>query len=317
MKQTHLDWLTQISSNGIAASTRELVYYRSKTALLNLSPKSRLQAQLAGNYVSTVKGRGMEFDEVRHYQAGDDIRMIDWRVTARTGETHTKLFREERERPVFILTDLSESMQFGSQLLYKSVQAAHLASLIGWHVKQRGDRLGGIVFNQSQHMELKPRSRQTGVLQYIHALDKLSQVNSVSSVHSDLNAKKSTSFTDACARIRRLAKPGSMVVIISDFQQLNDTAIKHLSLLSQHCELKAYRIYDPLELNLPQVRTRQSLQVSHNNNIGQLLLGDLTQTNQYQQEALRFMQRQQQKLNQCRCKIIDISAASPLEVQFK
>ncbi|KMT65815.1 DUF58 domain-containing protein [Catenovulum maritimum] len=308
MNQSHLNWLTQVSSNGVTIAKPELVYYRGKTALLNLSPKKGLQAQLAGNYVSTIKGRGMEFDEVRHYQAGDDVRMIDWRVTARTGKTHTKLFREERERPVFVLTDLGESMQFGSQLLYKSVQAAHLAALIGWNVKQRGDRLGGLVFNQNQHMELKPRSRQAGVLQYIHALDALSKPTAEAA---------QTNFTDACARIRRLAKPGSMVVIISDFQNLTDAAVKHLSQISQHCELKTYRIYDPLELSLPSSNIKQSLQVSHQEKIGQIILGDAKNAASYQQEALKFMQAQQQKLQACRCKLIDISAAIPLEEQFK
>ena len=118
-------WLSKYQSNGVDLGIKELIHYQGKTALLNLSPRKTVQAKLAGAYLAKTKGRGMEFDEARHYQAGDDIRAIDWRVTARTGKTHTKLYREEKERPVFVLTDLSSSMQFGTQFLFKSVQAAH------------------------------------------------------------------------------------------------------------------------------------------------------------------------------------------------
>ncbi len=310
---SHLDWLKHLKANGIHAAKNELLYYRGKTALLDLKPKQHQQAHLAGQYVSVHKGRGMEFDEVRHYQAGDDIRMIDWRVTARTGRTHTKLFREERERPVFILTDLSESMQFGSQLLYKSVQAAHLAALLSWNVKQRGDRLGGLVFNHHQHMELKPKSRQTGVLHYIHALDTLSRP--LDEINQNDNFEK-LDFTQACSRLRRLAKPGSMVILISDFQQLDEAGVKQLSLLSQHCELKAYRITDPLEFKLPSVNQHQVLKVKDKNHTGSIVLGDKKAALAYQQEAISFFERQQQMLAKCRCPVIEVSSAQPLEEQL-
>lgn len=307
-------WLKQLKANGVNAAKHELLYYRGKTALLkNLAPKQAQKAHLSGQYVSQHKGRGMEFDEVRHYQPGDDIRMIDWRVTARTGKTHTKLFREERERPVFILTDLSESMQFGSQLLYKSVQASHLAALLSWNIKQRGDRLGGLVFNHQQHQELKPKGRQSGVLHYIHALDSLTSAQTQESPDP-------LDFSQACARLRRLAKPGSLVIIISDFQQLNDAAVKQLSLLGQHCQLQAYRVFDPLELALPKVNIRQVLKVKSNqqnqNTSGNIVLGDKKAALKYQQEALTFMQQQQKQLARCRCPLIDISSALPLEEQL-
>ncbi len=108
--QDIIRWLSKYQSDGVNLGIKELIYYQGKTALLNLSPRKTVQAKLAGAYLAKTKGRGMEFDEARHYQAGDDIRAIDWRVTARTGKTHTKLYREEKERPVFVLTDLSSSM---------------------------------------------------------------------------------------------------------------------------------------------------------------------------------------------------------------
>ncbi|WP_111976581.1 DUF58 domain-containing protein [Algibacillus agarilyticus] len=303
-----LAWLQRIKANGIDASINELLYYRSKTGLLNLEPRFANQSKLAGNYLAKSKGRGMEFDEVRHYQHGDDPRMIDWRVTARTGTTHTKLFREEKERPIFILTDLSSSMQFGTELLYKSVQASHLAALLAWNAKKRGDRIGGIVFNQFQHMELKPRSRQQSVLHYLHALNALSQPQ------TDL--KTQSNFAEACSRIRRLARPGALVNIISDFSQLDPVSIQHLSQLSRHCELRAYRIQDPLEIALPQVNAKQALQVTDGKNPGILSLGDKQTDMQYRHEAALYLAEQNKWLQKCRCQVQDISAGIPLEEQL-
>jgi uncharacterized protein (DUF58 family) len=151
-----IQWLKQHAVDGVHLTIKQLLYYQGKTALLDLNPRRTNQARLAGAYLAKTKGRGMEFDEARHYQPGDDIRTIDWRVTARTGKTHTKLYREEKERPVFLLVDLSNSLHFGTQLLFKSVQAAHLASLIAWVATQRGDRIGGLVINNRQHLEFKP-----------------------------------------------------------------------------------------------------------------------------------------------------------------
>jgi uncharacterized protein (DUF58 family) len=180
-----------------------------------------VQAKLAGAYLAKTKGRGMEFDEARHYQAGDDIRAIDWRVTARTGKTHTKLYREEKERPVFVLTDLSSSMQFGTQFLFKSVQAAHLSALIAWSARKRGDRIGGLVFNQHQHIECKPFTRQKAVLSLLNSMIKVQQGAKLGA--QTTNQEKIT-LGNACARLRRLAHPGSLIFILSEFSQLDEVA---------------------------------------------------------------------------------------------
>ena len=207
--QTLLD---ELVSNGIELNIDELIRYQTKSSLINLAAAKSSHGKMSGNYLARSKGRGMEFDEVRHYQNGDDIRAIDWRVTARTGKTHTKLFREEVERPVLIATDLSTSMLFGSRLLFKSVQAAHVAALVAWHAKSRGDRIGGVVFNQTNHTELKPRSRQQGVLHYLHGLVKI-HADSLHSADEKADRKKATAaFEQNCARLRQLAKPGSLEI---------------------------------------------------------------------------------------------------------
>ena len=130
-------------SDGVNLTQKELLACQTIARALP-EKRSKARANLAGHRASLIKGRGMEFAEVRHYQPGDDVRTIDWRVTARTGKVHTKLFVEERERPVLILLDLSHSLYFGSSLLLQSVQAAHLATTLGWSAIQHGDRLGAL-----------------------------------------------------------------------------------------------------------------------------------------------------------------------------
>lgn len=156
-------------ANGAFLSIEELLYYKSQTAKW-LPPAKSLWSQLSGSHQSRSKGRGMNFSEVRQYQAGDDIRSIDWRVTARTGKAHTKLFEEEREQPVILLIDLSSQMRFGSSLLLKSVQAAHMASLIGWLTVQAGDRLGSVISTGNEIVDVKPMARAKGVLSVIEAI---------------------------------------------------------------------------------------------------------------------------------------------------
>lgn len=327
--------LASIHSNGVELAMPELLHYQNKTALIDLSAKKNIRGQMSGNYLSRNKGRGMEFDEVRHYQTGDDIRAIDWRVTARTGKTHTKLFREELERPVLIATDLSASMHFGSQLLFKSVQAAHVASLVAWHAKNRGDRLGGIVFNQHEHLELKPRSRKEGVLHYLHALTSLhSSQHAIQQQPSVGSTTTNSSFFDEnCARIRQIAKPGSLVYLITDAQSIKDTltqtskeqtilgsncsALRHLTQISQHCELVVCLICDPLEQALPQSSIKLNVTLTDGSNRQQLTLGDEKTAVTYKQKAETIFEQCSTLLTKAGARVINFSAGETLEQQVK
>ena len=333
--------LASLHSNGIALSMQELLQYQSKSSLIDLAGKKNIRGKQSGNYLSRSKGRGMEFDEVRHYQTGDDIRAIDWRVTARTGKTHTKLFREEIERPVLVATDLSKNMRFGTKLLFKSVQASHLAALVAWHAKNRGDRLGGLVFSDEQHIELKPRSRKAGVLHYLHALTTLSnaqksQVNSnnvdanhnkPSSSHDDKNAgqggiQQPHYFDDHCARLRHLAKPGSLVYLITDGYALRDKkqcphALRHLSQISQHCELVVCLITDPLEQTLPESALKLAVTITDGSNRQHLTLGDRQTAAQYQEKASEQNEQMKLLLQSAGARVVYLSAGDSLEQQLK
>lgn len=304
--------LAQLKTNGVTLSIKELIQYQEKASLIDLAASKNLQGHLSGNYLARTKGRGMEFDEVRHYQVGDDIRAIDWRVTARTGKTHTKLFREEVERPVLIATDLSGSMQFGSKLLFKSVQAAHIAALLAWHAKKRGDRVGGIVFNQTSHTELKPRSRKAGVLHYLHALIELQQQAITLPI-----AKNVENFAQNCARLRHLSRPGSLIYLLTDARQLSEDAIRHLSQISRHCELVIGLISDPLELELPMPPQKTNVLITDGEHKQTLLLGDKKIAQIYKQTALSLVDTLDKQLLKTGARVIHYTASKSIENQLK
>lgn len=202
--------------------------------------KSSIRSQQSGGYVSQSKGRGMEFDESRLYQSGDDIRSIDWRVTARTGKTHTKVFREERERPVFISVDDRPAMHFATRGVFKSVQAAKLAALLAWVAQNHGDRIGGQIFTDQLCQEIKPQNGKHAVLRFFNAL-----LNTRSIPQPDMTLEH------ALTRLIQHARPGSLVYIISDFRGLNFPSENHLAKLSRHCDVVLIQVYDPIESQLP------------------------------------------------------------------
>ncbi len=201
---------------------------------------SNIKSLQSGGFVSRLKGRGMEFDETRLYQPGDDIRSIDWRVTARTGKTHTKLYREERERPVFISVDRRPAMHFATRGVFKFVQAARLAALLAWVAQHHGDRVGGQVYSAEDCIELKPQNGRHAVLRLLNAL-----------VHINNTGSAEMTLQQAMTRLVQHVRPGSLVYLISDFRGLNHQVENHFSKLSRHCEVVLIQVYDPLESSLP------------------------------------------------------------------
>lgn len=308
--------LTALRTDGVTLDLAQLLPYQRLTYLVDLSPRQQIQSKLAGSYLARSKGRGMEFDEVRHYQNGDDVRTIDWRVTARTGKVHTKLFREEKERPVFVLTDLSDSMQFGSVLLTKAVQAAHLAALLGWHARERGDKFGGIVLGNSQVRELKPAGRSAAVLRYLQQLIDLNMPGTATSVPAQTpNLRPQLNLAQACGQLRRLVRPGSLVYILSDFSHLDDSTLRHLQSLRQHNEVRLCRLTDPLERQLP-ASSRGSVRLTDGFQQLTLEIGSRQTQQHYQQQQSSLLQQQNQLLRRLGLPVLEISAALSLRQQL-
>jgi len=220
-----------------------LIAARFSARFLNVTKVNRALANLAGAKRSHRRGRGVEFDEVRQYTAGDDVRAIDWRVTARSGEPHTKLFHEERERPVLVSVDLRAPMHFGSRNCFKSVLAAHTASLLLWSALDHGERVGGMVVSGDSARDIRPaRSRHT-VLSVIGEM--------AAATESDPGAL-SLPLGEQLTQIQRIARPGSTLFLISDFHDgLEPDVLQTLRRLVKHVQMTGIRVFDPLERELP------------------------------------------------------------------
>src|SRR3989338_5128182 len=230
----------QPTQPGIRVSLGELIEMRHRVREVQLFSTPARRSPLIGLHHSKLRGRGVDFDQVRVYQPGDDVRTIDWRVTARTQEPHTKLFHEERERPIYIMVEQSKRLFFGSGLMFKSVLAAQAASLIGWAALGHNDRIGGLVFGDLEHHEIKPRRSKQSLLQLLIRLAKANQALS-----NDSQGGRD-SFGLALPPPRQVLRPGSLAVILCDERTLSDSSEQQLLLLARHTDLLLLPLSDPL-----------------------------------------------------------------------
>ena len=216
---------------------------------------ARSIAGISGLHLSKIRGRGIDFEEFRPYQAGDDIRLIDWRATARTGRAVTKVFREERERPVIIAVDQCSSMFFGSQVAFKSVIAAQAAALFCWLAIDNGDRVGGLVFSDTDASLVRPKRSRRSALHLLNQIFTFNQKLNAKKEHTPDSEPQAADFkpglAHALGQIRRITKPGSTLYVISDFATLDETALQYLNQLSRHNNVVCCMVYDALEESLP------------------------------------------------------------------
>ena len=229
----------------VSVSARELINLARVARGLDLA-RFR-EASTGGDHLSRLLGRGMEFDEARPYQPGDDPRNIDWRVTARTGRPYTKVFREERERPVLLVTDLRRSMRFATRGVFKSVQAARLAGILAWAAMFGGDRVGGFLFAEQYHREIKPLTGRRGVLTLIYELCRAPVWTPDAAAGGDPAA----AALRALRGVRKVSRSGSLVFILTDGHDLDATAITTLRDLCGSHDVVLLHIYDALEQVLP------------------------------------------------------------------
>lgn len=234
-----------------------LMQLRAEAHTLRLPSSTARRSRQAGAFASPQRGRGMAFAEVRQYQPGDDIRAIDWRVTARRQQAHTKIYEEERERPVLLLCDLGASMFFASEGVYKQVRAAQTTAILAWVSLLSGDRVGGIVFNGRELELQRPARRKTALLRLLDCVARLQL--QPGQFHPDASGPDSgraatpiASLDTALAEACRIALTGSRVFIISDFLHLSEQTSGLLGKLSQHNSVSAVHISDPLEQALPE-----------------------------------------------------------------
>ncbi|MCP4044796.1 MAG: DUF58 domain-containing protein [Gammaproteobacteria bacterium] len=231
------------AGDGIHLSASELIALKPRCNALSLPMNRPAASSLAGAYRSRFRGRGVDFVESRNYLPGDDIRNMDWRVTARTGKAHTKIFQEERERPVLVVLDASPSLYFGTRTRLKSVAAGQLAAAVAWASVRRGDRIGAFLLAGDTHRELRPRGGRRGAMRVIQGLVDWLNPEAIDQGHTPLSV--------SLERVRHTVRPGSLVLIISDFFNLDEQCHRHLSRLRQHNDVIGCQVMDPAEEHLP------------------------------------------------------------------
>jgi hypothetical protein len=253
--------------------------------------KHRGQQPMAGNFFSRYKGRGMDFAEVRAYQAGDDIRSIDWRVTARTGKAHTKLFHQERERPLWLWVDQRPSMYFGSRECFKSVLACQLAAFYAWQALALGDKIGSVVFNDDALRLHRPVGQQRSLQALFANLIEFNQ--QLAQPARAVNASNTTLADALHALLHNLHKQ-SFVVMISDFSEWDAQCAALLQAIAARTHLVCHFIADPLEQQLPAKAHGWVTQGS------QYLSLPSMGKHEHQQFTEQFLQRQQAVQNSLR-----------------
>ena len=237
----------KVSGGGLYATPEELMEQRHFVRYLRNGYKIPATSAQAGDIKSVFKGRGMEFEEIRPYSFGDDVRDIDWRVTARKLAPYTKLFAEERDREVYVLLDLSPNMLFGTKKELKTVTAAKITALLGWLALENKDRFGCLIFDGQHSYLIKPQNHRGGLLALINKISTITyqvMTNKISS--SDV-----ISLDKPLQLLQNTLKSQAIVFVISDFDEMSDKMQKNLAMLARRANLACVNVLDVLEENPP------------------------------------------------------------------
>ncbi len=208
-----------------------------KVKRIEIRTRGLVNDLFGGEYHSVFKGRGMTFSEVREYQPGDDIRLIDWNVTARTGSPFIKIFEEERELTVYLIVDISASGEFGSNQQLKREFGAEIAAVLGFSAIKNNDKVGLILFSEDVEKYVVPKKGKSHVLRVVREL-----------LYTD-SKKSGTSIKKALDYLLKVAKRKSVIFLISDF--LDDGYWSSLKVVNRKHDLIGIQLYDPAEISLP------------------------------------------------------------------
>ena len=231
----------------VSTSLDELVGLRALALAEPRGARRRTGAALAGPAAANRLGRGLDFAEVREYRPGDDVRLIDWNVTARTRRPHTKLFVEERERPVHVCPDLRAPMRFATRGAYKSVLGARLAAVIGWRAVADGERTGGTVLADDGLAEVAPAPGRRGLTALFREIVRAGDA----APRTGVPRPRAPRLADAPARLARAVSPGATVWLLSDFADLDARAADALGAAFRTADLVLVHVVDPLDRALP------------------------------------------------------------------
>ncbi|TAJ15503.1 DUF58 domain-containing protein [Marinilabiliaceae bacterium JC017] len=229
--------------NKVSTTLRSLMKWEHYAMGTGLIPTRRVHSVLAGKHASMLRGRGLDFEEVRQYVPGDDIRNIDWKVTARTKRTHTKVFNEEKERPSLAIVDQSSYLFFGSKQYMKAVIAAELAALAAFRTLKKGDRFGGIVFNDESADWIVPKRSRSVIQQFLrYVSDKNQALTKCKKVQSNLEP-----LSNALRRVASYVTHNYIISIVSDFTEANEATYEYIKQMARHNDIIIAHIKDDLD----------------------------------------------------------------------
>ena len=231
----------------VYASLNELMALEARARGLSFVARQPLSSILSGNHASRLRGRGLSFDELRRYQPGDDLRHLDWRASLRFGKPFVRTFTEERDRPTLVLVDQRMNMYFGSQRCFKSVSAAQLAAICAWMAFHAGDRVGGMVFDGRQVEYVRPLRSRARVEALCSAVVKANHGLSAYAADQEDDAQLDKVLRSCIAS----AGHDHLICIISDFAGITAATLSLLRQLSQHNDVIAIQVYDPMALQVP------------------------------------------------------------------
>lgn len=292
----------------VTVTLEELVLLKAEARGFSLLPRQPLSSLLSGRYASRLRGRGLTFEEMRQYRQGDDVRTIDWKATARLRTPYVRVYNEERERPVFIVLDQRTPMFFGSQRVMKSVAAAECASLAAWRALQSGDRVGGLVFNEAEVVELRPHRSQTSVLRFLHETVRLNQT-----LETQSKIEGETTLNNAMEIATRKAVHDYLVVLISDLDGVDERTERLATTLAAHNDVLVVAVYDPLGASLV---AQDGMLAFDRGNVWELPTGS-DFAKQFQLAFQGKLDRWVETFRALRVAVLPISTASPAAEQIR
>ncbi|UCS92068.1 DUF58 domain-containing protein [Echinicola marina] len=273
-----------------------------------LARKQKVNSILGGKHASKLRGRGLDFEEVRNYVNGDDIRNIDWKVTARTHQTHTRVFTEEKEKPALIIVDQSKSMLFGSQQYTKSVVAARLAAMVAFRVLKQGDRVGRVIFADNGVDIIFPKRDRKNILRFFEMI--------VSRNH-ELADSAPVMFEEALQetikKVRNMVTHDFLVVVISDFLRYSPQLTKFITQIAQHNDVLLAKVTGPMEWEIPHIKF-----VAGDNHSQVAIDGKKKNTrddlqNRFKTDFTKF----KGEMKRHRVPLFSINTVAPVDVQLK
>lgn len=225
----------------IRVSLNHLQSLQGAARQVSFLPQQPARSVLNGQHASRLRGRGLNFEEMRDYLPGDDVRSIDWKTTARTGSPHVRVYTEERDRPALLVVDQRMSMFYGSRLNMKSVTAAEAAAIAAFRILRAGDRVGGIVFSDDDKAEFVPKRSRRAVFAFLGELARRNQ-----QLHADRIVDDSPErFNILLKSVARLARHDHLVIVLSDFAGIDDTTREKLARIAEHNDLVLALVHDP------------------------------------------------------------------------